>query len=64
MEDFDDPLDLLDDDGDGVVEMSIFEEEKKLKKGGSNNNSGCCIIFLALGSSTLLSIWGITKLIT
>ena len=63
MEDLDDPLDLLNDDGDGVIEMSILEEEEKLKKGGYNK-SGCCIIFLALGSSTLLSIWGITKLIT
>jgi hypothetical protein len=64
MNDFEDPLDLLNDDGDGVIEMSILEEEEKHKKGGGNNNSGCCIIFLALGSSALLSIWGITKLIT
>jgi hypothetical protein len=26
MEDYDDPLDLLDDDGDGVVEMCLHEE--------------------------------------
>jgi len=63
MDDYEDPLDLLEDDGDGVIEMCLLDEEEKLKKGGSNNNSGCCIIFLALGSSTLLSIWGITKIL-
>ncbi len=31
MNDFDDALDLLDDDGDGVVEMCLVEK-KKLKK--------------------------------
>ena len=54
MEDFDDPLDLLDDDGDGVVEMCLFEEEDKLKKGGSNNNSGCCLVIFAIGLSGFL----------
>ena len=40
MEDFDDPLDLLDDDGDGVVEMSILEdEERQRKKSGNINNT-------------------------
>ena len=63
MDDYEDPLDLLEDDGDGVIEMCLLDEEEKLKKGGGNNNSGCCIIFLALGSSTLLSIWGITKIL-
>ena len=44
MQDFDDPLDLLDDDGDGVIEISLLEEEEKRKKGGSNNKSGCCVL--------------------
>ncbi len=36
MEDFDgDPLDLLDDDGDGVIEMCLFfDEDEKDKQGG------------------------------
>jgi hypothetical protein len=46
MEDFEDQLDLLNDDGDGVVEISLLEEEEKGKKGGSNNKSGCCVVFL------------------
>ena len=54
MNDFEDPLDLLDDDGNGVVEVCLLEEEEK---GKGNNNSGCCVMFLALGSSALLSIW-------
>ena len=33
MEDFDDQLDLLDDDGDGVIEMCLVEEEEERKKG-------------------------------
>ena len=64
MDEFEDPLDLLDDDGDGVIEVCLLEEEEKHEKRGGNSNSGCCFIFLALGSSTFLSIWGITKIIT
>ena len=32
MNDFDDPLDLLDDDGDGVIEMCLLEKEEKQTK--------------------------------
>ena len=39
MEDFDDPLDLLDDDGDGVVEVSLFEEVEKFKIAANFNFS-------------------------
>ena len=56
MEDFKDPLDLLNDDGDGVVEISLIEEEEKQsKKGGNNNKSGCCVVFLMLGSSLIIA---------
>lgn len=48
MEDYEDPLDLLGDDGDGVIEACLLEEEEKRGKNGGNNNSGCCLIFLAL----------------
>lgn len=64
MDEFEDPLDLLGDDGDGVIEMCLLEEEKKREKGSGNKNSGCCIIFLALGSPSVLSIWGIIKILT
>ena len=40
----DDPLDLLNDDGDGVVEMSLLEEEEKRSKTGGSNKSGCCLV--------------------
>jgi hypothetical protein len=64
MEDFDDALDLLDDDGDGVVEMCLVEEEKKLKKNsGSNNKSGCCVVFLLLGSSLIIAGWCMSKMV-
>jgi len=53
MSDFDDPLDLLDDDGDGVVEMCLIEEENR-KKGGTNKNSGCCILLFAIGLAGFL----------
>jgi hypothetical protein len=49
MNDTDDPLDLLSDDGDGVVEMSLLEEQGK-RQGGGSNKCGCCVVFLLLGS--------------
>jgi hypothetical protein len=63
MQDFDDPLDLLDDDGDGVVEMSILEEEETRKKGGSSTKSGCSKVFLVLGSSLLIAGWYVIRMI-
>ena len=51
MTDFDeDPLDLLDDDGDGVVEMCLFFDENNKKKQGKipRHNNGCCVVFLLL----------------
>jgi hypothetical protein len=57
MEDGNDPLDLLHDDGDSVVEMSLLDdEEEKRKKGGNNNRSGCCVVLILIGAS-LLSPW-------
>ena len=63
MEDFDDPLDLLDDDGDGVIEMCLLEEEEKLKKGGNKKSSGCCVVFLLISSSLTIAGWCMSKLI-
>ena len=53
MNDFDEnPLDLLDGDGDDAVEMSILFDEDNKGKGGnqSSGNSGCCVLLLGLGS--------------
>ena len=63
MQDFDDPLDLLNDDGDGVVEVSLFEEEEKLQKGGRGKKSGCCIVFLTLSSSLILAGWYVSQIV-
>ena len=63
MQDYDDPLDLLDDDGDGVVEISLIEEEEKHPKGGRNKNSGCCIVFLLISSSLTIAGWCVSQLI-
>ena len=64
MEDFDDPLDLLDDDGDGVIEMAILEEEEKQsKKGRNKNSSGCSVIFFLLGSSVIIAGWIVIRII-
>ena len=52
-----DPLDLLSDDGDGVVEVSLLEEEEKHKKSAKSTNSGCSIAFLIIGSSLVLAGW-------
>ena len=57
MDDFDDdPLDLIDDDGDGVIEMSLFfdEEQKKEKGNGPRHNGGCCVVLLAVGTSSFV----------
>ena len=63
--DFDeDPLDLLDDDGDGVIETCLFfDEDGKDEQSGkkSPGNSGCCVIILAIGTSVGLTIWSITQ---
>ncbi len=60
-----DPLDLLDDDGDGAIEMCLlFDEDEKNKQSGGRppGNSGCCIV-LGVGASLLMAGCGITKLI-
>ena len=55
MTEHEDPLDLLDDDGDGVIEMCLLEEEEKLRKGEGNKNIGCCVAFFLIGISMLTS---------
>jgi hypothetical protein len=57
MDDLEDPLDLLNDDGDGVVEMCLLGEEEELKKKGMSGNSGCCLVFLIICSSLAIAGW-------
>ncbi len=65
MEDFDeDPLDLLEDDGDHLNEMGLFfDEDEKNKQSGNKppGGGGCCIVFLAIGTSLGTAAWGIAK---
>jgi hypothetical protein len=65
MEDFDeDPLDLLDDDGDGVIETCLFfDEDGKDKQSGNKppGKGGCCVLLLGVGTSLLMASWGIVK---
>ncbi len=67
MRDFDeDPLDLFDDDGDGVIEMcTLFNDEKSSGGGGQrpSGNSGCCIVLMAMGAAALMAGWGLTNFI-
>jgi len=65
MEDLDkDPLDLLDDDGDGVMEMCLFFDEDGKNKGNDSNQpgkSGCCVALLAIGGALSTVTWSITN---
>ena len=65
MDDFDeDPLGLLDDDGDGVIEMGLFfDEDEKNNENGNKppGKSGCCVLLLGVGTSLLMAGWGIAK---
>jgi hypothetical protein len=48
MKDPGDPLDLLDDDGDPLVELSLLETEEQDRKSPPRKKSGCAPVFLAL----------------
>ena len=62
MEDFDeDPLDLLEDDGDGVIEMDLFFDEDKQSGNKPPGGGGCCVVLLGMGTSILMAGWGIAK---
>ena len=55
-------MDLLSDDGDGVVEMSLLEELEK-RRGNGSNKCGCCVAFLLLGSSLLIAGWCMSRVL-
>jgi hypothetical protein len=61
MKEFDDPLDLLSDDDDGVIEMSIFEEKEKHISGRGSSKSSCSVVILLPGSSLLIAGWGVSR---
>lgn len=66
MNNFDDPLDLFDDDGDGVVEMSLLEEEEKqklIKQKGNKNHSGCSFVLFLISSLVFSAGWFISLII-
>lgn len=65
--DFDeDPLDLLEDDGDGVTEMALFfDDDKEIGHNkASRGNSGCSIAFLFLTTTFVSAGIAIFNLIT
>lgn len=49
-----DPLDLLEDDGDGVVEMGLFfdkdGENQNSQKSPQGTGSGCAVILFFMGA--------------
>jgi hypothetical protein len=52
-----DPMDLLDDDGDGVNEMCLFfdEEGDQQKSSKSPQGTGCGVVLLLMGASVISS---------
>ncbi len=60
-----DPLDLLEDDGDGVVEMGLFFDDDGQKGSDKNNssNKGCCVTLFLLSGSIATIGFGISRFI-
>ena len=62
-----DPLDLLEDDGDGIIETAIFfDEEEKGQQSGRGSppqGSGCGIVLLLMGSTILFVGYGVYKVL-
>jgi hypothetical protein len=52
-----DPLDLLEDDGDGVIEMCLFfdKESEKDNPKGPPQKAGCGFVLLLMGASVITS---------
>ena len=51
----DDPLDLLDDDDDGVIEtILLFDEDQNKQQGsGSPQPTGCSVVLILFGTITI-----------
>jgi len=64
VEDFvEDPLDLFEDDCDGVIEMGLFFDKDKQSEKKPPGGGGCCVVLLGMGTSILMVGLGIMKLI-
>jgi hypothetical protein len=60
MDNFDqDPLDLLEDDGDGVIETILLEDEEGRT---ASRNSGCAVLLLGFVSSMAAGGWVVSRL--
>lgn len=48
----DDPLDLLEDDGDGVIEtITLFDEDGQSQDHRAPKTGGCCVSLMLTGST-------------
>ena len=56
-----DPLDLLEDDGDGVIETNLFSDEEEEKD--IQTRTGCAIPLLVAGVSAGGALYGLVKLL-
>ncbi len=64
MHDFDDdPLDLLEDDGDGVIETILMEDGDKEQPSSPRGSSGCCVVLLGIGASVGSGWWVVGNLL-
>jgi len=60
-----DPLDLLEDDGDGVIDTILFFDEDEEKREGFRppQKSGCCVVLILIGSIFLPFGYGLYKIL-
>ncbi|MEE4314396.1 MAG: hypothetical protein V2J11_07840 [Desulfofustis sp.] len=65
MDDFDeDPLDLLEDDGDGVNETILLFDKDAENQQPPVKNRGCAVVLMILTSSLLSAGFGLYKVFT
>ncbi len=59
-----DPLELLEDDGDGVIEIGLFFDDEKEtgKKKSPQGNSGCGLAMIIMGGTLSTIGYGVSKL--
>ena len=60
-----DPLDLLEDDGDGVIDTILFFDEDEEKREGFRppQKSGCCVLLILMGSIFTSVGFGLLKIL-
>jgi len=69
MNDFNDPLDIIDNGDHGAIELSLLEEEeeekqeRQVKRGSGKNNSGCSVILFLIGSTMIVVGWIVSQFI-